>query len=163
MMIRIAQDGDLPRIVEIYNQAVESRGSTADILPQSVDSRRDWFTGHAPDRHPIWVAERDDCVVAWCSLSPHRPGRLALRFVAEISYYVHDGHRREGIASALVRHAIDRCPKLEIKHLYAMLLDVNAPSIALLTKFGFEKWGLMPGVAEVDGKCWGHVTYGRRV
>ncbi len=93
----------------------------------------------------------------------YRPGRLALRYTAEISYYVHDSHRRQGVASALLSHALDRCGELGIKSLFALLLEVNTASVALLEKFGFERWGLMPGVAEVDGEECGHLIYGRRV
>ena len=163
MNIRVAYEHDLSQIVEIYNQAVTQSGATADLAPVNVELRLGWFTDHNPDAYPIWVAEQSECILGWCSLSAYRPGRMALRHTAEISYYVHEDHRRKGVASALIQHAIGQCPVLKIKNLFSLLLDVNVPSIRILEKFGFVKWGHMPDVAEFDGRTCGHLIYGRQV
>jgi phosphinothricin acetyltransferase len=161
MEIRTARLADLVDIVAIYNQAVREK-ATADTDPVTVEERRDWFERHAPDRRPILVAVRD-AVVGWCGLSDYRPGRGAVRHTAEISYYVHAAHRRKGVASALVAEAIRRCPELEIRTLFAILLDSNAASVGLLEKSGFRRWGHMPDVADFDGLELGHLYYGLRV
>jgi phosphinothricin acetyltransferase len=163
LTIRIGRPGDLPAIVEIYNQAIALRGATADLDPVTIESRAGWFADHDPAGHPIFVAETDRRVAGWCSLSPYRPGRGALRRTAEISYYVHEDFRRMGIASRLIAHAIEDCPRLGVKTLFAILLDVNIASAKLLEKAGFERWGHMPGVADFDGAECGHLYYGRRV
>jgi L-amino acid N-acyltransferase YncA len=163
MKIRIAQQADLVQIVEIYNQAVALKSATADLDPLEPDDKSQWLEEHVPEKYPIYVAEVDDKIVGWCSLSPYRRGRMALRYTAEISYYIHEGHRRTGIGSALVKHAIAQCEELDIKTLFALLLDVNAASVRLLEKFGFTKWGHMPNIADFDGEeCW-HLIYGLRV
>ena len=131
--------------------------------PVTIESKREWFQEHSPDSYPLWIAEQNNQIVGWCSLSPYRPGRMALRHAAEISYYIRKNYRRKGIASALIQHAISQCPNLKIKNLFAMLLEVNDVSIRILEKFGFEKWGHMPDVAEFDGIVCGHLIYGRSV
>lgn len=161
--IRVAVDGDVPAITEIYNQAVAMRSATADIEPVAVASRRAWLREHDPGRYPVYVADSDGTIMGWCSLSPYRPGRMALRYTAEISYYVHEQCRGRGVASALVAHAIDQGPQLGLKTLFAILLDVNADSSRLLEKFGFEQWGHMPKVADFGGSECGHWYYGRRL
>ncbi|MHC4520062.1 MAG: GNAT family N-acetyltransferase [Planctomycetota bacterium] len=163
MDIRVACEGDLAEIVAIYNQAVTERGATADLTLVSVDARREWFAEHSPETYPIWVAQGSDGIVGWCSLSAYRPGRMALRHTAEISYYVDAGHRRQGVARGLIQHAIGQCPALQMKNLFCLLLDVNVPSIRLLETLGFVQWGHMPDVAEFDGRRCGHLIYGRRV
>ena len=163
MNIRVAHHDDLPRIVEIYNQAVLLRWATADLAPVTVASRQRWFNDHDPESWPIWVAEERGSIRGWSSLSAYRSGRMALRYTAEISYYVDSTQRRKGIASTLIQHVIDECPDLEIKNLFSLLLEHNTPSIRILEKFGFAKWGHMPDVAEFDGKTCGHLIYGRRV
>lgn len=163
MMIRIANEDDLPQIVEIYNQAVAQGSATADLDAVTVESRREWFREHAPSSWPIWVAEGDLALLGWCSLSPYRPGRMALRYTAEISYYVHAAHRRRGIGSRLIRHVIRECPALGIRNLFTLLLDVNLPSVRILEKFEFARWGHMPDVAELEGRTCGHLIYGRRI
>lgn len=162
-MIRIATFVDLSAIVSIYNEAVSSRFATADITAVSVGARRDWFTEHEPTRYPIYVWEDAGAVRAWCSLSPYRRGRMALRFTAEISYYVQRDSQRKGIASRLIRHAILNCETLQIKNLFAIVLEPNMPSRSLLEKLGFERWGLLPCVADFDGQECGHVYYGQRL
>jgi phosphinothricin acetyltransferase len=109
------------------------------------------------------VAERGGALAGWCSLSAYRPGRMALRHTAEISYYVHQDHRRSGVGSALIAHAIAQCPRLGLRTLFAILLDINRASASLLEKHGFARWGHLPGVAEIDGRECGHLYYGRRV
>jgi len=168
MRIRIAEKEDLPGIVMIYNQAVAIRGATADTEPHTLADQRQWFAGHPPHQYPVWVAEDmtgEDMagIVGWCSLTPYRPGRRALIHTVEISYYVHQSWRRKGIGTALIQYALAQCADLNIKTLFALLLDCNRASINILKKFGFAEWGYMPNVAEIDGKEYGHLIYGKRV
>jgi len=161
--IRIAQVDDLPAIVEIYNLAIRLKSATADTSSITVESRRQWLTDHPPQRHPVYVATRDGVVTGWGSISPYRAGRGALRFTAEVSYYVHEAYRRQGIGRTLLQHAIDDCPRLGLKTLFALLLEVNTPSVCLLESLGFVRWGYMPDVADFDGCECGHLIYGQRV
>lgn len=161
--IRLATETDVPAITEIYNQAIALGSATADISPVSVHSRSEWLRRHSADRYPVLVAVIDSEVVGWCSLSPYRPGRQALRHTAEISYYVHVDFRGAGVGSRLIEHAIARCAQLGIKTLFAILLDINADSVRILEKFEFERWGHLPRVADFNGNECGHLYYGRRV
>jgi len=161
--IRPAEFRDLPLIVEIYNQAVMQKGATADLTPVNVEERRQWFSEHGPEKYPVWIAMRGETMVGWCSLSPYRPGRMALRRTAEISYYIHRDYRGKGVCTALIEHAISQCKPLDIKTLFALLLDINIASIKILEKFGFSRWGHMPDIAEIEGITCGHLIYGLRV
>ncbi|MDZ7624586.1 MAG: N-acetyltransferase family protein [Ignavibacteriaceae bacterium] len=135
----------------------------ADTEYVSVDSRKDWFAQHSPDTYPIYVAEENGEIIGWCSLSPHRPGRKALRTVAEISYYTHKDHRRKGVANKLITYTIESAITLGFKNLISILLDLNKPSIHILEKFGFKKWGHLPDVAEIDGVICGQYIFGRKL
>ena len=163
IQIRLAHETDLASIVKIYNHAVPTKHSTANTTPVTVEGRQAWFREHGPDKHPIFVAESDGKVVGWCSLSAYRPGRSALRFTAEMSYYVDGTCHRRGIGSALVRQAIDTCPALHIKNLVAVLIDRNIASQKLLEKLGFERWGYLPRVLDFDGQECGEFYYGKRI
>src|SRR5689334_21481749 len=161
MRIRFAQLDDLPAIVDIYNQSIPSKQSTGDTRPLRVEDRVAWFGEHLPDSHPIFVADVEGRVGGWCSLSAYRPGRAALRFTAEISYYIDFAYHRQGIATVLVEHALATCPALGIRHVFAIVLEGNQASLKLLEKMGFEKWGYLPRVADFDGREVGHLYYGR--
>jgi len=160
---RIAGISDLPRIVAIYNQAVPTHQSTANTIPWTVESRTAWFMEHEPDKHPVFVTEVDDQVVGWCSLSVYRPGRLALRFTAELSYYIDNAFQRQGIGQTLLRYVMDACPGLNIKNIIAVIIDRNEPSKKLLEKLGFERWAYLPRVLDFDGQELGEYYYGLRV
>lgn len=47
--------------------------------------------------------------------------------------------------------------------LVAILLEWNIPSIQLLEKFGFERWGFLPEVTEFPGGLCGYLYYGRKI
>jgi len=161
--IRIAESGDLPAIVEIYNQAIPSKSSTARTEPVTVDERRGWFQEHDSDRHPIFVAELDWRVIGWSSLSEYRPGRPALRFTAELSYYVDTQYQRQGIGSELINHVLKVSPSLGIRNIVAVLIDRNGASRRLVEKLGFQRWGYLPQVLDFNGQECGEYYYGKRV
>ncbi len=163
MNIRVAKPEDLEKIAEIYNQAIAVGEKTADIMPFTSNDRKPWFDEHIPSKYPILVAEKDKSVAGYLTVSAYRPGRMALQYTAEVSYFIHFQHHRKGIASYLLRYAIDMCPSLQIKNLLAILIDSNRGSMKLLEKYGFKRWGHMPRVAEFDGIEFGHSYYGLRI
>lgn len=174
-MIRVATRGDLPDIVRIYNQAIRrysERGETpvtAFVEPLTVADRRPWFDRHDAETYPIWVFDAEDGgaaekeVAGWCSLSPYRSGRAALRHVTEVSYYVAEEHQRQGIGSALLAHAVEAAPELGFHAMIAVLLGINDASVGLLDAHGFEPWGRLPEIAAFGAERYDHLIYGRHV
>lgn len=163
MSIKIANQEDLPAIVEIYNQAVIAGEKTADLATFSVNQRIEWFHQHTPEKYPIYIAVKDEVITGYLSLSAYREGREAFSKTAEVSYYIDKNHRGNNIGTELLQHAIALCPTLDIKNLIAMLIEGNQESIGLLEKFGFEKWGYLPNIAEFNGDETGHLYYGLRI
>lgn len=168
-MIRVATKTDLPAIVRIYNQAIrqgegeDSQPVTAFRKPLTVAGRRAWFDRHKADTHPIWVAERQGDVAGWCSLSPYRTGRAALKKATEISYYVDVRHRRNGVGSAMMEQALRAAPDLGFDAMIAVLLEGNSGSIGLLNRYGFSEWGRLPQIAQFGTDRYDHLIYGRQL
>ncbi len=160
MMIRKAQIQDLEKIVEIYNQAITAGFQTADTDVLSVADRLEWFALHEADQYPLFVAEIEDVVVGWLSISPYRPGRKALNDCGEISFYIDHSWRRKGIASLLIEAAIDACKALHYYSLFAIVIDKNEASIKLLERFGFTRWAHLPDIVNYSGQRCGQVYYG---
>jgi phosphinothricin acetyltransferase len=157
--IGFAKISDLPRIDEIYNQAIALQ-ATAHLNPLSEKERLDWFTQHDPESYPVFVAETGGKVVGWLSISPYRPGRMALRLTAEISYYINKDHCRLGIGTQLMHHALTVAPSLNLRQVFAIVMEHNTASINLLKRFHFQQWGFLPKVADFDGKKCGQYYYG---
>jgi L-amino acid N-acyltransferase YncA len=150
IQIRDAEDVDLAAIVRIYNDAVATRMSTAQLEPVTIEERKDWIKEHSPDRHPFWVAEVDGNVAAWLTIKPFIP-RCAYSGTAELSVYVDQKFRRRGLARTLLEEAIERADSLGITAMVGLIFAHNEPSLKLFAQLGFEKWGLLPEVALLDG------------
>lgn len=163
MSIRLAQIEDLPRINDIYRQAVEERFCTAHLSPVSMEERALWFSSHSSGRYPVYVFDEGEGLSGWLSLGPYRANRQALAHVAEVSYYVDNECRGRGIGSTLLQHAIDAAPAFGITVLVAILLSKNPASIALLEKFGFVRWGSMPGIAKIGTETADHLYMGLKL
>lgn len=146
MYIRDARESDLPAIVNIYNSTIPSGMVTADTKPVSVQDRRAWFREHQSGRLPIWVAQTDDTIAGWLSLSAFSP-RPAYNPTAEVSIYVAEEYRGRGIGKKLLVKAIEQSPGLGLTNLLGLIFAQNKPSLILFKKFGFERWGYLPGVA----------------
>ncbi len=162
LLHRQAEPADLPRIVAIYNATIPSRRVTADLEPVSVDSRVPWFEAHRPDAHPLWVVEADGDIAAWLSFSPFH-ARPAYARSAELSIYVDRRFRQQGIGSYLLGEALAAAPALGFESLLGLVFGHNRESLALFERFGFARWGELPGVAELDGIRRDLVIVGRRV
>jgi L-amino acid N-acyltransferase YncA len=150
MRIRDAVEADLPAIIDIYNVAVTTRIATAQLEPVTLEERHDWLKEHSSDRHPFWVLEADGQVAGWLTIKPFLP-RCAYRGTVELSVYVDQKFRRRGIARSLLEEAIVRGPSLGISAMVGLIFGHNQPSLRLFERLGFERWGLLPRVAQLDG------------
>jgi len=160
MTIRDAVEPDLPAIVDIFNATVPTRTSTAVLEPVSVDERRTWFHEHSADRHPLWVLELDGQIAGWLSLHSFLT-RCAYRGTMEVSVYVHEQFRRRGVARTLLEHGIAQAPPLGITAMTGLIMGHNAASLELFERLGFERWGVLPSVARLDGVARDIVIVGR--
>ena len=162
MTLRDATEADLPGIVEIHNAAIASRISTAQLGPVRVEERRDWFRAHSPRHYPLWVVQIDNAIAGWLSFREFLP-RQAYHGTAELSVYVHKKFRRRGIGRRLLQEAITRAPQLKLHTLVGLIFAQNEPSIELFRALGFERWGLLPGVARVDQQGRDLAIFGRQI
>ncbi len=162
MNIRIATIADLKSITEIYNQAVAEQFCTADLEPVTISKMEQWFAQHN-NKYPIFVAEQNNIIYGWCSLTAHRAGRKALESVAEISFYIHADFRKQGVGKQLVEYVLQYAIELGFRNLFAVLIDVNDASVNLLKKYSFTKWGHLPEIADFNGTICGQFIYGKKL
>jgi len=155
-------ESDLTAIVSIYNTTIPTRQSTADMVEITVESRRQWFRQHRPDKYPLMVHEQDGRVVAWVSFQAFY-GRAAYDRTAEISIYILPELRGQGLGRALMAEALGVTKELDIKTVVGFVFSHNAPSIRLFNSCGFTEWGKLPDVAEMDGKEYSLTILGKRV
>jgi L-amino acid N-acyltransferase YncA len=160
--MRLATEEDLPAIVAIYNTTVPTRQSTADTVEVTVESKMEWFRQHEPDKRPLLVHEKDGGIVAWVSFQSFY-GRSAYDYTSEISIYILPEERGKGLGRRLLVEALGMTQKLKIKTVVGFVFSHNEPSIRLLRSCGFEEWGRLPDVAEMDGREYSLLIMGKRV
>lgn len=146
---RLATAADLPRLVEIYNQAILEGGCTADLVPYTLEQRREWFAAHQQAPFQIHVLEEAGEVCGYFYFSPWRGGRAALREVAEVSYYLAAEARGRGLGRTMLAQAELLARRDGLSTLLAILLECNTASRTLLEKGGFTLAGLLPQIADL--------------
>lgn len=161
--IRHAIPNDLREIVEIMNQAIRTRKLIGYTNEFDVKEREEWFLHHSHDTHPLLVAEYDARIIGWIGISPYRKGREALNKTVEVSYFIHKDYQRRGAGSKLLNEIATISKQLGKSTILAIIFDTNSGSAGLLEKHNFEKWGVLPDVAELDGKKLHHVYYGKKL
>ncbi len=152
IIIRHAEETDLPAIVDIYNQSIPAGRSTADTNPIPVSQREAWFRRFDPEKRPIWVALDGETVVGCVYLSWFYEGRPAYDKTAEISTYIATGYQGRGLGTRLKKEMIAACPKLGVENLLSLYFDHNEATKKINQNLGFEVVGHLPEIAEVFGK-----------
>lgn len=132
MIIRDARAAYLPAIVEIYNAAIPTRLSTAQLEPVTIEERQRWFDDHSPTHHPIWVAEAGRTIAGWLSFQSFIK-RSAYARTAE-SIYVTESARRRGVGHRLLAEAIRCSPSLTLNALIGCIFAHNTPSLELFAR-----------------------------
>lgn len=160
--VRDATLDDLPDIVAIYNSAIPGRLATADTEPVTLEQRIAWFHAHKPGTRPLWVLMIEGEIAGWLSVSDFY-GRPAYAKTGEISVYVAVEHQGKGYGSFLLRRLIERSPELGVEILLGFIFAENAASLQIHRNLGFEDWGHLPAVAEIDGRKRDLLIVGRRV
>ena len=133
-------------ITDIYNEAVLNSTATFDTEVKSVDEQRLWFNEHS-DKYPILIAEENDIIVGWASLS-RWSGRCAYADTAEISIYIKDDYRGKGIGTMLIQKILEEGRNGGLHTVLARIAEGSDVSIRLHKKAGFEYIGVMKEVGK---------------
>ncbi len=149
--LREATIQDLQEIVDIYNESVMTKQATADLTPVSIEQRQAWFFAHGLKKNrPLWVAvNSENQVIGWASLS-NLYERPAYHISSEISVYIANHAKGQGIGQALIQHLLSLAPSCGIQQVVAKIFAHNQPSLILFTKMGFQQWGMLPKVCDMQ-------------
>ena len=133
--IRLATVADLEAINAIYNHYVATSTATFQLDPETAADRLAWFQSHSP-RQPVTVAQRDDTVVGWASLSTWNR-RAAYDRSTETSIYLHKEEVGKGIGKTLVKDLIRRATEHGYHVLLAGVTTEQTASMRLHAGLGF--------------------------
>ena len=151
MIIRDAQEADLPGIAAIYNHAVAHTTAIWNDAPVDIANRRAWLSDRNRAGYPVLVAADDgDAVLGYASFGDWRAFD-GYRHTVEHSVYVREDQRGAGIGRALMLALIERARQLGKHVMVAGIEAGNTASIRLHETLGFRQVGLLPQVGAKFG------------
>lgn len=163
MRFRNATLDDLSEIVAIYNTTIPSKLVTADLKPVTVEDKLSWYHHHNESKRPLWICINDtNETMGWVSFQDFY-GRTAYDGCAEISIYFKETYRSKGWGKIALQHAIQNCPSLKIDTLLGFIFEQNLPSITLFQSVGFEIWGKLPQVANMESHFCTLLILGKKI
>lgn len=152
MVIRTAEEKDMPELLKIYNYEVEHGLATFDLNPKTMEERLVWFREHNVGNHPLIVVEEDGKAVGYASLSSYRP-KEAYAATVELSVYIDRDYRRRGIAGELAYAIIEMAKERDDIHtVISVITGGNEASIRLHERLGFIHCGTIREVGVKFGK-----------
>ena len=150
LVIRQAEQADLPEITRIYNEAIVQRIATADLQPRTLEDRAEWFKQFDAHR-PIWVGERDGGIQCYGALHQYSP-REGYRLAVENAVYVATSARGRGYGRLMLEHVLAQATVLGFHYMLARIFAHNDASLRLHEKLGFKHLGLQREVVFMDDR-----------
>lgn len=144
MNLRELRPGDWPAVRKIYEEGI--RGGDATFETKTPSWER-WDAAHPELR---LVAERDGAIIGWAALSP-ASGRHCYRGVGEVSVYVAEEARGDGLGRALLGKLVEHSEQAGYWTLTAGVFPENEPSLRLHKACGFREVGVRERLGELGG------------
>ena len=138
--VRAAEDGDLPAIADIYNDAILNSTATFDTEPSTLAESEQWLHDRS---HPyaVLVADGGGEVVGWAALKPF-VSKPAYRFTAESTVYARADMRGKGVGKALLGRLLETAAENGFHTVIARIAAPNPVSVRLHHRFGFRRVGV---------------------
>ena len=160
LAIRPCRTEDLPAILRIYNDEIETGVSTWDEAPWTMEQRAAWFAGH-DDSTPVLVAESGGEVVGFAYLT-FMSAKSGWRFTREDTIYIDPPARGQGVGEQLLGALLEAARAIGVHLVVASITSTNTASLALHKKHGFEDAGTLRSAGFKFGQ-WLDTTHMQRV
>lgn len=158
--IRDCTVADLPAILRIYNDEIETGVATWDELPWTMAQREAWFAGHDA-LTPVLVAEAEGEVVGFAYLT-FMSAKSGWRFTREDTIYIDPRAQGQGVGDRLLGALLDAARAIGVHLVVASITSTNTASIALHRKHGFEDAGTLRSAGFKFGE-WLDTTHMQRI
>ena len=137
---------DWPVVREIYLEGIRTGNATFET---SAPEWEKWDAGHLPSCR--WVARTGNDLLGWAALSPVS-GRCVYAGVAEVSVYVAERARGQGIGLKLLTSLVEASEQADIWTLQAGIFPENVASIEMHRRCGFRIVGTREKIGCMDGR-----------
>ena len=136
---------DWEQVRAIYLEGIRSGHSTFET---DAPTWEQWDEGHLTFAR--LVMRDSERVLGWAALSPVSK-RSAYRGVAEVTVYVTEGARGQGVGRALLEALIDEAERNDLWTLQASIFPENTASVELHRRCGFREVGRRERIAMLNG------------
>lgn len=143
---RPAVESDVQAIADIYNASVMAGGATADLTPRTFDQRRAWVESHTPPYGVFVVESEDGSIIGFGALSVFYD-RAGYDGVTDLAYYIDPAWQGRGVGTFMLDRLLTEALARHMRKACGIIFADNAGSIALMHRFGFTQFGLMPAAA----------------
>jgi L-amino acid N-acyltransferase YncA len=143
-IVRDLQPDDWPQVAAIFEEGIRTGNATFETDAPSWEA---WDAAHSKTR---LAAHCDHELAGWAALSPYSD-RRCYRGVAEVSVYVGERFRGQGVGRALLEQLIMRSEAAGIWTLQAGIFPENKASLRVHLDCGFRLVGVRAGLGRLDG------------
>ena len=144
-MIRALTEADWEAVAAIFEEGIATRLATFETAAAAWS---EWDAGHLTEHR--FVAEEGGEVLGWAALSPVS-SRCVYEGVAEVSVYVGEQARGQGVGRALLGALVEGSERAGIWTLQAGVFPENRASLALHRRCGFRTVGVRERLGRLDG------------
>ena len=143
--VRDATESDLPRILEILNDAIANTTAVWSWTPLDLANRQAWLAARRQRGFPVLVATDESGVLGYASYGPFRDWDGYAQTV-EHSVYVDSAARGRGLGRGLLQALIIRAQEAGLHVMIGGIDASNTVSIRLHESLGFTETARMPQV-----------------
>lgn len=136
---------DWTRVQAVYQEGIATGNATFETEAPDWNA---WNTSHLAEGR--LVARSDGSLVGWAALSPVS-SRCVYAGVAEVSVYVGEAARGQGVGRALLEALIEASEQAGIWTLQAGIFPENVASLVLHKHCGFREVGRRQRLGKMDG------------
>jgi L-amino acid N-acyltransferase YncA len=150
--IRPAKPSDIPRITEIYAEAVKNGTASFELEPPSEAEMARRQQVLLAKNYPYFVAEHAGVIAGYAYAGPYRD-RRAYDWCVEDSIYVAPPFHRQGIGRRLLERLIADLEDRGFRQMLAVIGDTaNTASVAVHAAAGFRLVGTFQSIGYKHGR-----------
>lgn len=143
---------DWKQVANIYLEGINTGNAT---FQTEVPTWQNWNDGHVNSCRLVIRSENN--ILGWGALSP-TSSRCAYAGVAEVSIYMGEKYRGNGIGTVILQNLIKSSEENGFWTLQSGIIKENTSSIALHEKCGFRKIGIRENAAKMNNGKWQDVV-----
>lgn len=148
-IIREMTREDWESVREIYLQGIKSKKSTFETTAPAYEI---WDKNHLKENRLV-ASDMSGKVIGWVALSL-ASSRCVYRGVADVSIYISEEARGNGVGYSLMMKTIENTEKMGIWTLQSGIFTINEASLALHKKCGFRTVGKRERIAQDADGIW---------